>query len=155
MGRRRAVALTSVVLCAVPLAACTSDNEENASTATDLTRAERVWADPWVAPVELSVPTSGYGSNGLVSRFVGSRETAYAGNPRAAALLETRAALDHGWELYAVRCSRREVTAQVVRGDGLEDAALVTVRSSRGTGTAGRPSRWPRPSRTTRTARGR
>jgi hypothetical protein len=120
----------------VPLvAACTSDNEENASTATDLARAERVWSDPWAAPVELAVPTSGYGSNGLVVRFAGSRETAYTGGPLATALLETRAALDHGWELYAVRCSPREVTVQVVRGDSLDDAALATIQSSREPGT--------------------
>ena len=131
MGRRRAVGLTAL-LCAVPLAAgCTSDNQEFASTDTDLARAERVWADPWVAPVELAVPTSGYGSNGLVVRFAGSRETAYRGGPKGAALLETQAALDHGWDLYAVRCSPREVTAQVVRGNSLDDAALVTVTATR------------------------
>ena len=131
MGRRRAVGLTAL-LCAVPLAAgCTTQNKENASTATDVARAERIWADPWVAPVDLSVPTSGYGSNGLVVRVAGSRETAYRGGPRDAALLEARAAIEHGWDLYAVTCSRREVVVQVVRGDSLDDAALVAVSATR------------------------
>ena len=124
------------MLGAALLGGCSDDAAEHASTGTDLARAERVWADPWVAPEDLGVPTHGYGSNGFVVRFAGSRETAYTGGPLATALLEARAALAHGWELYAVACRSRAVTVQVVRGDGLDDAALATITS---TGVSGEP----------------
>ena len=120
----------------LPLAACSDDADDLASTGTDLARAERVWQDPWAAPTELAVPTFGYGSNGHVVRLAGTRETAYTGAPRAAALRETRAALAGGWSLYAAICSPHTVRAQVVRGDTLDDRALVTVEATRKPGAA-------------------
>jgi hypothetical protein len=118
------------LLVLLPLAGC-ADNSDLASTAVDLARAERIWQDPWVAPDELAVPTSAYGSDGHVVRLAGTRETAYAAGPRAAAARETGAALTHGWALYAATCRRGEVTVQVVRGTGTDDAALASLVATR------------------------
>lgn len=134
-GLRRVEVLGAMVL--VPLlAACSSEADEHASTGTDVRRAEDAWRDPWLAPTDLRVPTSAYGSDGYVSRFVGDRSYVAAHAPSAAVEQEVRAALADGWALVGATCAKRKVVAQLSRGADLDDAvlgAVIGTASRRGT----------------------
>lgn len=121
------VPILAVLLLTPLLAGCDSTAEEQASTETDVRRAEGVWRDPWLAPADLGVPTHGYGSNGYVGRYAGQRQYVAGGSPTDAAATEVRAALDDGWELITATCSPRRTLAQLVRGSDLDDAALGAV----------------------------
>jgi hypothetical protein len=97
----------------------------------DLTRAQAVWADPWVAPSTLSVPQAGYGSNGQVSRQAGTRTTTYVGVDASVAVAqEVVGAEDRGWTLVGATCDPDQVRAVLTRG-GTEpgSAALAEVRA--------------------------
>lgn len=109
---------------------CTEQPGDHYADATDLARAERVWADPWAAPVPELVEAT-YGSNAQVSRRVGTRTTAYADWPvLAAARAEATAARAAGWALTGASCADAEVALVLTRGTGELDttaAAEVTV----------------------------
>ncbi|KQW45218.1 hypothetical protein ASC77_20825 [Nocardioides sp. Root1257] len=92
----------------------------------DLTRAQAVWSDPWVAPNDLAVPEAAYGSNGQVDRTAGVRRTTYAGvDATAATGQEVAAAEQHDWTLVGATCADDEVTAVLTRGGTDPDAAAV------------------------------
>lgn len=127
---RRARALAGVLALAALATAgagCTRQETDLASGPVDLARAERAWADPWLAPADAAVPTYVYGTNGSVERSVGSRTTTYDGSPAAAVAREVGAAVDGGWTLLTADCRPTRVVAQVARGDGLDDQVLATV----------------------------
>lgn len=95
----------------------------------DVTRAQTIWSDPWVAPDTLSVPEAAWGSNDQVNRTAGTRRTIYVGTgPKAAARAEITAAGRHGWELVGASCSDQEVSATLTRGGtDLDQAAVAQV----------------------------
>ncbi|GAA4734887.1 hypothetical protein GCM10023350_18240 [Nocardioides endophyticus] len=97
----------------------------------DLTRAQAVWEDPWVAPSTLSVPEAGYGSNGRVSRHAGTRTTTYVAlDASAATAQEVAGAEDQGWTLVGATCELDDVRAVLTRGGtDLDSAAVAEVRA--------------------------
>lgn len=93
----------------------------------DLTRAQAVWADPWVAPSTLSVPEAGYGSNDQVTRRAGTRTTTYAGvDATVATSQEVASAEAQGWSLVGVTCDPDDVRAVLAKGGTDPDTAAVT-----------------------------
>jgi hypothetical protein len=92
----------------------------------DLSRAQAVWADPWIAPSTLSVPEAAYGSNDQVTRQAGTRSTTYAGvDASAATAQEVAGAEEHGWSLVGVTCDPGDVRAVLAKGGTEPDTAAV------------------------------
>lgn len=124
---------TTLVVLLLLATGCSGQPGDHYADATDVARAERVWADPWAAP-RPELPEAGYGSNGLVSREAGSRETSYDGvDAVRAARLEVDAAVAAGWSLTGAECAPDEVRLVLTRGTEDLDttaAAGVTVTGS-------------------------
>jgi hypothetical protein len=121
--RTRTVAALSGVLL---LTGCSDLPGDLYADDVDLTRAQAVWQDPWVAPSRLTLPEAGYGSNGQVKRTAGVRETTYAGVDAATATAqEVAGAEEQGWSLVGASCNAEDVTAVLTRGGTEPDAAAV------------------------------
>ncbi len=134
------------------LSGCTPKDGRTYPNASDVTRAQQVWADPWLATAGATVPgPDGSGPN--VERSITGRGYQTQIAPRAVALTEVRAALAAGWRLVGAQCSADEqgfagsATAQLARGSSLNDWSLATIESSTrsaepsATPTAGGPAR--------------
>lgn len=128
-GVVRARALTVALAGALLLGGCSQLPGDYYATDVDVSRAERVWSDPWVAPSSPAVPRAGYGSNGLVDRTAGGRSTTYVGLRAIPAVRqEVAVARSFGWELVGVTCGEEQVRAVLTRGGtDLEKAAVARV----------------------------
>ena len=136
-GVVRARAVTVALAGALLLGGCSQLPGDYYATDVDVSRAERVWADPWVAPSRPAVPRAGYGSNGLVDRTAGGRGTTYVGLRAIPAVRqEVAVARSFGWELVGVTCSEEQVRAVLTRGGtDLEEAAVARVDAEEDTTT--------------------
>ncbi len=127
----RAWTAGAAALAAVLLTGCSDLPGDLYADDVDLTRAQAVWADPWVAPSTLSVPEAGYGSNGQVDRQAGARTTTYVGGDASTATAQEVAGAEaQGWALVGATCDPDEVRAVLTRG-GTDpgDAAVAEVRA--------------------------
>lgn len=121
--RRSAAALTGAG--ALLLAGCSAAPGDFYATDTDVARAHRAWADPWLAPDLLRVPEAGWGTDGQVNRTAALRTTTYAGSGAARAVAEeVRGAAAAGWDLVGVACTDVEVRAVLARGGTDLETAL-------------------------------
>ncbi|PRY56103.1 hypothetical protein BCF74_12053 [Knoellia remsis] len=124
--------VVTALVSVATFAGCVPRDGRAYPNATDLSRAQKVWADPWLA----AEGTTLAGPNGTgLSRDVAGRSYTTAAEPRAVALAEVRAATSAGWALVSVSCDPDEpgepgsVAASLGRGTG-GDAALVTLEAA-------------------------
>lgn len=117
------------------LSGCVPNDGRNYSNATDVSRAQRVWSDPWLANEAPSVPgPSASGSS--FRRGVAGRGYETQIGPLAIVTTEVRAAIGAGWRLVGAQCDRNErgilidVNAQLARGSSLDDWSLARVEAS-------------------------
>ncbi|CAN7478347.1 hypothetical protein [Knoellia sp. LjRoot47] len=123
------------ILAVVTLAGCQTEKDGRTfPDATDLTRAQAAWSDPWIAAAKATT----VGPNGpapAVSRSVAGRAYVTTSAPRAAVATEVRAATGAGWNLVQAECAPDEqgfpgaASAQLVRGTG-DDAITALLRAS-------------------------
>lgn len=114
-----------MVVLGVLISACSTTAELGSDT-SDVVAAAAVWTDPWVAPTDATVAGPGLGSNGFVSRTVGSRVTRYDAPVRAVAADELALALDAGWMPTSSACNET-IEIALVAGGGSLATALLTV----------------------------
>ena len=133
MGGRRPLVLSALVAAVLGLApGCSRTPGRLYPDRVDLARAQRVWADPWAAPLP-EAPDVAFGSDGRISRWAGRRQAVYTGtSPRRATALEVAAAQHDGWGLVAASCRRSAVVAVLARGgDDLDRVATARLRATR------------------------
>jgi len=124
-------------LAAGLLSGCVPRDGRTYPNAIDVTRAQRAWTNPWLAPVEASTvePTA---AAPWLRRDVARRGHDTPASPRAAVTTEVRAALASGWRLVEVRCQPDEqgspgvASAELTLGSTVEDGIMASVSSSFG-----------------------
>lgn len=123
-------------LAAGLLSGCVPRDGRTYPNATDVARAQRIWADPWLASDGKTV-ASPQGMGSTISRDVVGRGYQTQSAPRAIAVTEVRAAISTGWRLVAAQCDpdspgdAGSASAQLMRGSSLDDWSLATLESSR------------------------
>ena len=118
-----------VLVAALALTGCSQPDARYFTHETDVTRATRIWNDPWVAP---TTTTAASGGDVLpdVRRDVASRTYQTAQAPGLAALDEIQAAQTVGWELTGANCvagTPGRAVASLKRGGDLDRAATAWV----------------------------
>ncbi|WP_353950425.1 hypothetical protein V6K52_12370 [Knoellia sp. S7-12] len=118
------------------LSGCTPKDGRTYPNASDVTRAQQVWADPWLATAGATVAGPD-GSAPNVERSITGRAYQTQVPPRAVAITEVRAAIAAGWRLLGAQCGADtpgdpgSASAQLARGSRLDDWSLANVASSR------------------------
>lgn len=135
------------------LSGCLPNDGRNYSNATDVSRAQRVWSDPWLANEAPSVAgPSAFGSS--FRRGVAGRGYTTQVAPLTIVTTEVRAAITAGWRLVGAQCDRNEkgslidVNAQLARGSQLDDWSLATIEAATHSDTSVSPSTNPAPTYT-------
>ncbi|AWB92916.1 hypothetical protein [Aeromicrobium chenweiae] len=120
-----------LVPAAVLLAGCPApQKDELKPDAVDRERVARIAKDPWAAPSSTTLPRQGDGTNGLVTREAGRRETTLLGEDDLPAVrAEVEAAEADGWTLVGAVCSERGRVdeVQLARGETLDDSARAVI----------------------------
>ncbi|EAP98597.1 hypothetical protein JNB_00475 [Janibacter sp. HTCC2649] len=115
------------------LSGCVPRDGRTFPNATDVTRAQQVWGDPWLAPGDTQTVEPKAGSD--VRRDVARRGYLTAASTRSAVATEVRAALASGWNLVGVECepdtqeSAGTITAELTRGSTVDDGRYVVVQA--------------------------
>ncbi|MFC7488327.1 hypothetical protein ACOCJ7_09490 [Knoellia sp. CPCC 206453] len=154
MRARRGLPMIAIGgLAAGLLSGCVPNDGRNYSNATDVSRAHRVWSDPWLANEAPSVAgPSAFGSS--FKRGVAGRGYTTPVAPLTIATTEVRAAITAGWRLVGAQCDRNEkgslidVNAQLARGSQLDDWSLATIEAATHSDASGSPPTNPAPTYT-------